>query len=271
MDGLPAVDASSDRGALRRASSANRSSSTTALDEWSHFSYVDGAKIVAMEKELCEKADIVFATARTLSKAQAPTTPRPTSRPTAWTTTHFAKALLPETKIAAEIARYRNRSSGSSGSFRSGSISTSSRARREAPGRAASSSSARRSVDISRLQVSRTSTCSVASRTPTLPSYCKGFDVGAHPVRRSTSSRAVNPIKLREYLSAGLPVVSTELPEVAFYKDRCSVAKTHDEFMAGIVKELRECYSRRERSAATRCRTRRGRRRWSSLASRSRA
>ena len=48
-----------------------------------------------------------------------------------------------------------------------------------------------------------------------LPAYCKGFDVGLIPYRSPTSCVFRNPLKLREYLSAGLPVVSTSLPEVA--------------------------------------------------------
>jgi glycosyltransferase involved in cell wall biosynthesis len=47
-----------------------------------------------------------------------------------------------------------------------------------------------------------------------LPAYCRGFDVGLIPFRMNRLTRAVNPIKLREYLAAGLPVVSAPLPEV---------------------------------------------------------
>src|SRR3569832_1585860 len=48
----------------------------------------------------------------------------------------------------------------------------------------------------------------------------------------------VNPIKLREYLSAGLPVVSTSVPEVQKYAAWCSIADDPDAFVAAIEKEL---------------------------------
>jgi glycosyltransferase involved in cell wall biosynthesis len=46
------------------------------------------------------------------------------------------------------------------------------------------------------------------------PSFARGFDVGMIPFVLNDLTRAVNPIKLQEYLRAGLPVVSTPLPEV---------------------------------------------------------
>lgn len=46
-----------------------------------------------------------------------------------------------------------------------------------------------------------------------LPAYCRQFDVGLIPFKVNELTKAVNPIKLREYLAAGLPVVSTPLPE----------------------------------------------------------
>ena len=48
-----------------------------------------------------------------------------------------------------------------------------------------------------------------------LPAYCKSFAVGLIPYK-TTDPRmlTVNPLKLREYLAAGLPVVSVEMPEV---------------------------------------------------------
>jgi len=53
-----------------------------------------------------------------------------------------------------------------------------------------------------------------------LPAYCRGFDVGLIPFRMNRLTRAVNPIKLREYLAAGLPVVSAPLPEVNRFTHR---------------------------------------------------
>ena len=47
-----------------------------------------------------------------------------------------------------------------------------------------------------------------------LPAYCKGFDVALNPFRISELTLNANPLKVREYLAAGLPVVSTAIPEV---------------------------------------------------------
>jgi len=44
----------------------------------------------------------------------------------------------------------------------------------------------------------------------------------------------VNPLKMREYLSAGLPVVSTAVPEVQRYAHLCHIATTPDEFVVAI-------------------------------------
>ena len=72
-----------------------------------------------------------------------------------------------------------------------------------------------------------------------LPAYCKQFDVGLIPFKLNDLTRAVNPIKLREYLAAGLPVVSTPLPEVDQYKRWVRTAVEPDDFGQAIENELR--------------------------------
>jgi len=47
-----------------------------------------------------------------------------------------------------------------------------------------------------------------------LPGYLRGFDVGLIPFRKLPLTHHANPIKLYEYLAAGVPVVSTPLPAV---------------------------------------------------------
>ena len=47
-----------------------------------------------------------------------------------------------------------------------------------------------------------------------LPGYLRGFDVGLIPFCKVPLTHHANPIKLYEYLAAGVPVVSTPLPAV---------------------------------------------------------
>ncbi|MBU0638072.1 MAG: glycosyltransferase [Planctomycetes bacterium] len=71
-----------------------------------------------------------------------------------------------------------------------------------------------------------------------LPAYCRCFDVGLIPFSMNRLTRAVNPIKLREYLAAGLPVVSSPLPAVLAYRPAVQVAETLDEFIAACESAL---------------------------------
>jgi hypothetical protein len=48
----------------------------------------------------------------------------------------------------------------------------------------------------------------------------------------------VNPIKLREYLAAGLPVVSTPLPEVKLYDKLVRLAEGPDAFETACAAAL---------------------------------
>ena len=66
-----------------------------------------------------------------------------------------------------------------------------------------------------------------------LPNYCKGFDVALNPFEINELTLAANPLKVREYLAAGLQVVSTDIPEVRILKD-CLVGENHTDFIAKI-------------------------------------
>lgn len=85
-----------------------------------------------------------------------------------------------------------------------------------------------------------------------LPAYCAHFDLGLIPFVRNQLTESVNPIKLREYLAAGLPVVSTDLPEVRRYAKWVSLADDAAAFAAGCRYELDRgsVEARRQRSDA---------------------
>ena len=66
-----------------------------------------------------------------------------------------------------------------------------------------------------------------------LPAFCKAMDVALNPFEINELTLAANPLKVREYLAAGLPVVSTDIPEVHVLDD-CLVGVDHDDFLAKI-------------------------------------
>jgi len=73
-----------------------------------------------------------------------------------------------------------------------------------------------------------------------LPHYARGFDVGIIPFRTNELTVRANPLKLREYLAAGLPVVATPLPEMARYDGLVYLADGRDAYIAQIEAALRE-------------------------------
>lgn len=73
-----------------------------------------------------------------------------------------------------------------------------------------------------------------------LPSVAKQFDIGMIPFQVNQLTKAVNPLKFLEYACLGLPVISTELPElrqydehVTFISDKGSFIQAVDELLAG--------------------------------------
>jgi glycosyltransferase involved in cell wall biosynthesis len=76
-----------------------------------------------------------------------------------------------------------------------------------------------------------------------LPFYCAAFDVALIPMKLNELTVCVNPLKLREYLASGLPVISTPLPEIEPYSDVVEFARTPDELIMAFEK-IRDSQSR---------------------------
>jgi glycosyltransferase involved in cell wall biosynthesis len=71
-----------------------------------------------------------------------------------------------------------------------------------------------------------------------LPPYVQSFDVALVPYVLNDWTRSVDPLKLLEYLAAGVPVVSTALPEVRRYAERVAIAHDVTAFVARIGEAL---------------------------------
>ncbi len=73
-----------------------------------------------------------------------------------------------------------------------------------------------------------------------IPDYGLNFDVALMPWLNSEWIRYSNPIKLKEYLALGLPVVSTDFAEVTHYRRFVRVAADHAHFVDLVRQTLRD-------------------------------
>ncbi len=73
-----------------------------------------------------------------------------------------------------------------------------------------------------------------------LPNYSQHWDVGLLPFLNNAQIEACNPLKLREYLAAGKPVVTTNFPALDGYRDQVSVANDSLDFANQIASSLNE-------------------------------
>lgn len=67
-----------------------------------------------------------------------------------------------------------------------------------------------------------------------LPSYAQHWNASLLPFKRNAQIEACNPLKLREYLAAGRPLVSTPFPALERYKDVVRVATSAAEFVYAL-------------------------------------
>jgi len=73
-----------------------------------------------------------------------------------------------------------------------------------------------------------------------IPLYGKEFDVAIMPWNNNRWIQFCNPIKLKEYLAMGKPVVSMYYSEIEPYRDIVYVAKDYDTFVSCILEAVKE-------------------------------
>lgn len=71
-----------------------------------------------------------------------------------------------------------------------------------------------------------------------LPSYLKGFDVALLPNRTNEYTKSMFPMKLFEYLAAGRPIVSVDLPAIREYRDVVLISSSASEFVEKVSTAL---------------------------------
>jgi glycosyltransferase involved in cell wall biosynthesis len=208
------------------------------VDEWSMFSYLDRDETVAAERALLSKVDCVFAINQELAEAKRAQNPETHLAPHGVDHALFARALDDATPVPADIKALKKPILGFYGTLREwvdvDLLAAVARARPDW----SIALIGQKLGDVSAAEGIPNIHFLGQKKHADLPAYCKGMDVGLIPYRIDERMKFVNPIKLREYLSAGLPVVSTAVPEVRRYERWCSIAEDAPAFIRAIEKAL---------------------------------
>jgi len=210
------------------------------VDEFSEFDGMDKAVILELERRLIEKSDLVVVSSSRLYEDKSRYNANTFLVTHGVDTEHFRQACSPETQVPEEIAALPRPVIGFYGLIAEwvdlDLIRYLARSRPEWSfvliGKLETDASLLRDVSnvhfLGRREYSR------------LPAYCKGFDVAILPFAVNALTLAANPLKLREYLAAGLPVVSTAIPEAGKFDGLVRIGRSHQEFLEHIQSLVRE-------------------------------
>lgn len=221
------------------------------VDEFTAFTGIAG-QLAELEQSLLRRADVVFVSAEKLRASKSKANPRTFLVRHGVDFDHFQKALDPATEVPEEIRNLPRPIIGYFGLMAEDWIDIPLMA---AVAKHFSHGSmvllGKVTTDISAL----TSLPNVHAlgRKPfsTLPAYSKGFDVAINPFPINEVTLNANPLKVREYLAAGLPVVSSRIPEVEVL-GQCGIGDDAPSFIAKIEEALKDPGPKRERSDAMR-------------------
>jgi glycosyltransferase involved in cell wall biosynthesis len=217
-------------------------------DEATAFAGVPTRALVALERKLLRRADIVIVSSQRLYESKTRENPRTVLVRHGVDHRHFRRALEPATTVPPEIAGLPRPVIGYFG--RMGvdwvDVELLTHVAREFSG---GSLVLLGEVTTDLGELAALPNVHLLGRRPyeELPRYCRGFDVALLPFPVSEVTLNANPLKVREYLAAGLPVVSTPIPEVEFLR-QCRIGRDRDEFVAEIRAALRQPGPNAERS-----------------------
>ena len=207
-------------------------------DDYSALPGVDVTAVARMDEELTRRADQVFAVSSPLVAAKRALNPATAYAPHGVDFELFAAASDPATEPVAEAAHWPRPIIGYFGVVNArldlGLLAFLARSRPRwtflLVGRVAPEAANLRQYPNIRLPGPQP--------YESLPRWAKVFDVAILPYLRDRQGLTANPLKLREYLATGKPVVTVLTPEVESLRHCVRTASSAEEFLAQIEDAL---------------------------------
>jgi glycosyltransferase involved in cell wall biosynthesis len=204
------------------------------VDEFSEFTGTDKEALLALERRLIERSDCVIVSSDRLFETKRKLHPNTHVVTHGVDVAHFRRACDPATAVPQEIRNLKKPVIGFFGLV----------ADWVDLGLIRSIAQSRPNWNVVLIGKATTDLASIRDIPnihilgpkpyASLPAYTKGFDVAILPFAINELTLAANPLKLREYLAAGLPVVATAIPEAEKLGHVLRIARNNAEFLAQI-------------------------------------
>jgi len=208
------------------------------IDDYAALPGVDSAEVARMDENLTRRAHQVFVASPTLLESKMRLNPRTHHSPHGVDVEMFGKASDPECPMAEEARRLRHPIIGFFGLIEAwidlDLIAYLAKSRPQWTflmiGRLA--------VDGSAVKDLPNVVFTGPKPYRTLAQWARAFDVAIMPYKRTRQVVNSNPLKLREYLATGKPVVGVTIPETSRFGDCVRLADSPEEFLAALENGL---------------------------------
>ena len=208
------------------------------IDDYAALPDVDSAEVARMDENLTRRADQVFVASPTLLESKRKLNPRTEHSPHGVDVKLFAQASDPACAVAAAAAGLRHPIIGFFGLIEAwidlDLIAYLARCRPQWT-----------FLMIGRLAVDAACVKDLPNVIFTGPQpygmlarWARAFDVAIIPYKLTRQVLNSNPLKLREYLATGKPVVAVSIPEIARFADHVRIADGPEEFLRAIEDAL---------------------------------
>lgn len=213
-------------------------------DDWTKFHNLDGAWMSDKESRLIKRADTVFATSRYLVEkfnalCQGAETPPVVYMPHGVDYEAFAKALDRMLPLPADLAGIAKPVVGFYGNLHAWvDFALIARLAAACP-QWSFVLIGEIYADVSILRCHGNVHLLGRREHAVLPDYCRGFDAAIIPYDLSHARmESVNPVKAKELLAAGVPVVASPVPELAHYADHIMLCESDAAWITALEHQL---------------------------------